>query len=222
VPISEEHHHHKVFENSYVRVWEVEVPARESTLLHRHDHDYVYLVLGDADITNAVAGKEPVKLHLADTTVNFSPVLSHVAENDAGTPFRNITIELLHPQGAPKKLYATMNAALASPGMQATAPAAAAPATPAQSATMLETDELRVSTADVASGASWSPPAGHDHLVVLPDKMNNSSAPRQPDAPMFPEGMVNWVPANGSWSVHNDGPQPMKVLMLEFTDSGGN
>src|ERR1700731_353578 len=54
VPISEEHHHHLVLENPFIRAYEVEVPPHESTLFHRHDQDYIYIVFGDADITNAV------------------------------------------------------------------------------------------------------------------------------------------------------------------------
>jgi len=213
VPISEEHHHHLVFENSFTKVWEVEVPAHESTLMHQHDNDYVYLVLGDADITNAVAGKAPVKLHLADTTVNFSRgPFAHIAKIDGDVAFRNVTIELLRPpQGEPNKSYASLDAALGS--------AAGKEASIAKGITLLETNEVRVFAAGIARGKVWSPPAGHDHLVVLPDRMHDSSAPKEANAPMFPAGMVSWVPSGGHWSVRNDSPEQMKVLVLEFKDS---
>jgi len=155
VPISEEHHHHLVFENSFTKVWEVEVPAHESTLMHQHDNDYVYLVLGDADITNAVAGKAPVKLHLADTTVNFSRgPFAHIAKIDGDVAFRNVTIELLRPpQGEPNKSYASLDAAIGS--------AAGEEASVAKGITLLETNEVRVFAAGIARGKVWSPPAGH-------------------------------------------------------------
>ena len=54
VPISQEHHHHLIIENSYLKAYEVEVPAHESTLLHQHDYDYVYVVLDGAQVTNKV------------------------------------------------------------------------------------------------------------------------------------------------------------------------
>jgi hypothetical protein len=213
VPISAEHHHHLVFENSYTRVWEVEVPAHESTLLHQHDNDYVYIVLGDADITNAVAGTTPVKLHLADTTVNFTRgPFAHVAKVEGNIAFHNVTIELLRPQGEPNKFYASLDAALGS--------AAGHEANIAKGVTLLETNEVRVFAAGIASGKVWSPPAGHDHLVVLPDRMRDPSAPKEANAPMFPAGMVNWVPSGRRWSVRNDSPAQMKVLVLEFKDSG--
>src|SRR5580704_4637523 len=70
VPISEEHHHHLVLANSFMQAYEVEVPPHDSTLLHRHDQDYVYIVFGDADITNAVENKKPLNAHLTNTMVN--------------------------------------------------------------------------------------------------------------------------------------------------------
>ncbi len=39
--MEQEHHHHLEFENSYVRVFFVEIPAHESTLFHRHDFPYL-------------------------------------------------------------------------------------------------------------------------------------------------------------------------------------
>lgn len=56
VPVEKEPHHHLVFENEYVRVFKVEVPPHESTLVHRHSRDYVVVTIGDADVTNAVVG----------------------------------------------------------------------------------------------------------------------------------------------------------------------
>ena len=113
VPISQEHHHHLVLENSYVKAYEVELAPHEATLMHQHLHDYVYVVFGDDDITNAVAGKPEVKLKQPDLSVNFSPgPFAHVATNNGETPFRNITIELLHRQGEVKKFYPSIRAAL--------------------------------------------------------------------------------------------------------------
>src|ERR1700689_407549 len=71
-PLSQEHHHRLVLENSFVRAYEVELNAHESSLLHQHDQDYVYVVLGDSDITNAILGKDPVHVHFPDGAVNFS------------------------------------------------------------------------------------------------------------------------------------------------------
>jgi hypothetical protein len=105
VPVANEPHHHLVFENSYVRVFRVSVPGHDATLLHQHDLPYVYVSLGPADVINAVVGKPEARLVLADGQVGYSRGgFAHIARTDADIPFNNVTIELLHPQGAPKNL----------------------------------------------------------------------------------------------------------------------
>jgi quercetin dioxygenase-like cupin family protein len=94
-----EPHHHLKIENEYVRAYYVEVPPHESTQLHQHDHDYIYVSLGPADVVSAVLNEPEVHLQLKDGETHFTRGgFAHVARNLADTPFRNITIELLHPQ----------------------------------------------------------------------------------------------------------------------------
>jgi hypothetical protein len=116
--------------------------------------------LGDADLTNAVAGKPEAKIKLPDLTVNFSRgPFAHIPPIMAIPPVRNITIELLHPQGEMKKFYPSINEALSA-------------ATPDQRGTrqvgVLETDEMGVVAASVAANSSRSPAHdGRDRLVVM-------------------------------------------------------
>jgi quercetin dioxygenase-like cupin family protein len=60
VQITSEPSHHLVLENEYLRVFKVEVAPHASTLMHRHRHDYVFVTLGDAHVSNEVEGKPPV------------------------------------------------------------------------------------------------------------------------------------------------------------------
>jgi hypothetical protein len=107
VPIPKEPHHHLVLENSYVRVFRVSLPAHDTTLLHQHDVPYVYVSLGPADVVNAVQGKPEARIVMADGQVGYSRGgFAHIARTDAGSPFNNVTIELLHPQGDPHNLCA--------------------------------------------------------------------------------------------------------------------
>jgi hypothetical protein len=107
VPVGKEPHHHLVFENGYVRVFRVSIPAHDSTLLHQHDVPYAYVALGAADVINAVQGKPEVRLVIADGQVGYSPGnFAHIARNQSDAPFNNVTIELLKPQGEPQNLCA--------------------------------------------------------------------------------------------------------------------
>jgi len=99
VPVENEPHHHLVFENEYVRVFKVEVAPHEATLVHRHKRDYVVVTIGDAEVTNAIVGKEPKKWSFKDGDVTFLEAageksFAHKAVNESQTPFRNYTIEL--------------------------------------------------------------------------------------------------------------------------------
>ncbi|HEX8836529.1 MAG TPA: hypothetical protein VF748_06320 [Candidatus Acidoferrum sp.] len=95
-----EPHHHLKIENEYVRVYYVEAPPREATLLHQHDHDYIYVSLGPADVINAALSKPPIHLQLKDGETHFTRGgFAHIVRNLADTPFRNVTVELLKPQG---------------------------------------------------------------------------------------------------------------------------
>jgi hypothetical protein len=99
-PLSIDHEpsHHLVFANDYVRVYRVQAGPHQSTKLHVHNQDYVWVSIGPADITNAVQGKPAVKMHLDDGDARFVPGhFAHIVTNDANQPFLNYTIALLRP-----------------------------------------------------------------------------------------------------------------------------
>ena len=105
VPLSDEPHHRLVLQNSFTKVYNVMVPPLDATLLHEHDFPYLYVVLGPADLINAIQGKPELHQVLQDGEVHYTPGhFAHVARTDAGMAFHNITIELLHEQGAAKNL----------------------------------------------------------------------------------------------------------------------
>jgi quercetin dioxygenase-like cupin family protein len=80
VEITSEPSHHLVVDNEHVRVFKVEVAPHTSTLMHRHRHDYVFVTLGDAHLSNEVEGKSPVDLKLADGETRFTAGnFAHVA-----------------------------------------------------------------------------------------------------------------------------------------------
>jgi hypothetical protein len=209
VPISQEEHHHLVLENSYVKVYEVQVAPRHATLMHQHVHDHVYIVFGECDLSETVAGKAAVSLKLPDNTVSFSRgMFSHITTNNGDTPLRDITVELEHTQGEVSQFYPSITEALASGDPDS-----------AGMVGVLESEEMRLTATSVAPGSSWSPAHDErDRLVVMIDKIHNTSGPKEHNSP-FPAGMLAWVPAGKSWSVTNSSAQPMKLMVLEFKDS---
>jgi beta-alanine degradation protein BauB len=95
VPITQEHHHHLVFENEYVRVFHVEVAPHSETKFHQHDLDYVFVTLGDSVVENDRVGEKPAKLELKDgQTIFVKGGFAHKAVNLSDKPFVNVTVEL--------------------------------------------------------------------------------------------------------------------------------
>lgn len=95
VSITEEGHHHLVFENEYVKVFQVEVPAHSETFYHQHDRDYVFVTLGDSVVENVRLNEPPVKLELKDGETRFTKGgFAHKAMNLSDKAFKNLTVEL--------------------------------------------------------------------------------------------------------------------------------
>ena len=107
VPITEEHHHHLVLENEYVRVFHVEVAPHEETLYHRHDMDYVFVTLGDSVVESVRVGEKPVRLELKDGDTRFTKGgFAHKAVNLRDKPFVNVTVEVKKHFDAEMKICA--------------------------------------------------------------------------------------------------------------------
>lgn len=143
-----EPHHHLVFQNEYVRVYEVEVGPHSATLEHQHEYDNLFVPFGNAHLANRVTGKLETHVDLADLAVNFSrEPYSHVIRNEADQPFRNITIELLRPQGELREFYPSLDSALAAVPERGRS---------VRQATVLETQEMRLRAVSVGAGSAWS------------------------------------------------------------------
>src|SRR5260370_6097627 len=71
VEITSEPSHHFALENEFIRVFKVEVAPHASTLMHRHRHDYVFVTLGYAHVSNELERKPPVDLKLIDGEARF-------------------------------------------------------------------------------------------------------------------------------------------------------
>lgn len=95
VPVDQEPAHKLVFENEYVRVFSVEVAPHSETKYHRHERDYVGVILGDADVESVRLGEAAVSLKLKDGEARFTKGgFAHKAVNKSDKPFRNVTVEL--------------------------------------------------------------------------------------------------------------------------------
>lgn len=208
VEITAEPSHHFALENEYVRVFKVEVAPHISTLMHRHRHDYVFVTLGDAHVSNEVEGKPPVKLKLADGDTRFVPGnFAHIAKNLSDQPFRNVTIELLEDnkiRQAPSH-WPEDSGGRTFPG--------------GRSKILFVKDGVRVSEVNLESGAIV-PSHHHDapHLVVaLTDlDLRSDIEGKGAMAGKFKSGDANWVPGGYTHTLTNVGKAPARFVTVEF------
>jgi quercetin dioxygenase-like cupin family protein len=208
VEITAEPSHHLALENEYVRVFKVEVAPHSATLMHRHRHDYVFVTIGDADISNEVEGKPPVEVKFADGDTRSTPGnFAHIARNLGDKPFRNLTIELLQdekgrsepsrwPEESGEKTF---------PG--------------GRSKILFVKDGVRVSEVTLDPGATV--PSHHydgPHLMVAVSDLDLRSDVdgMGPMPGKFKSGDVKWLPGGYTQTLTNTGKQVARLVTVEF------
>ena len=211
VPLKGEPHHHLALENEFVRAFYVEVAPHSATLLHQHDADYVYSVLGPGDFVNAVAGKPEVHLTVEDGTTRFSRGgFAHVARTDAGIPFRNVTVELLRPQGALRNLCQKVT----------DGPVNNCPDSPSPSMKPLfETDEIVVTSGALDAQSKHTEEAPHTAALILALENSNLEVNVGGDVKaQLHSGQVFWLPAGRKHTISSSGGA-CRFVLISFKDA---
>jgi hypothetical protein len=109
IPLKLEPHHHLVLHNDYVNVYSVQVEAKDSVLLHKHNFDAVGIMLSDAEITVRAPGKPDSHQKVLAAQLRLQQagyVHSTAIEGDAA--YRNVTVELLLPQQERRNVCASV------------------------------------------------------------------------------------------------------------------
>ncbi len=208
VEITAEPSHHLALENEYIRAFKVEVAPHSATLMHRHHHDYVYVTLVDAHLSNEVEGKPPVEVKLADGDTRFTPGnFAHIARNLSEEPFRNVTIELVQDE----KLRQTPSHWAEDSG-EKTFPGG-------RSKILFVKDGVRVSEVSLEPDATV-PSHHHDgpHLLVaVTDVDLRSDVDGMGPMPgKFKAGDIKWLPGVYTHTLTNVGKSPAGFVMVEF------
>ncbi len=220
VPVRNEPRHHLAFENSLLRVFRVEVAPHDSTLLHQHALDYIFVSLGASDVINAPQGKPEIHLQLADGEVRYAPAtVIHVARNLSDKPFRNLTIEFLQPQGAAHNLCRQIVPGDLGPCDRQSGPAF-------QIEPVFETDKLRVEIVRLTPSAEKTTlDSSGDSLIAALDEAEilvqapNEAGPGK----TLRTGDFLWIPARSPRVFSNlraaSSRLPSSFLRITFKDS---
>lgn len=197
VPITQEPVHHLVLENEYTRVFYVEVPVGEQTLVHEHKNDYVFVTLGDSDVENVPQGKDPVRLQLKDGEVRYVKApLVHRAKNLATTPFRNVTIEILKAGDAGEEKRANLRIA-------------------ASTVERISNKKVTVVAYRAKAHGSIDSDATTLPSLFVADSDLEITARKAGRATLH-SGDVKWLAVGTSFSVRGVGAQPLRFAVLAY------
>jgi quercetin dioxygenase-like cupin family protein len=208
VEITAEPLHHLALANEQVRVFQVEVAPQAATLLHSHGHDYFFVTLGEAHISNEVVGKPSAEVKLADGETRFTPGnFAHVARNLAAQPFRNVTIELMQDEKmreAPSP-WPQEGGDHEFPG--------------GRTKTLFVRDGARVAATELEPGATV-PSHHHDgpHLLVAVTglELRSDVEGQGPMPGTFKSGDVKWLPGGYTHTLTNTGKGRARFVTVEF------
>lgn len=210
VEITAEPRHHLVLENQYVRVFDVTVEPRGTTLVHRHNYDYLFVTLGDSELISQRPGEAPVQLSLKDGETRFSPgKFSHAAINRSDRPFHNITIELLKPSTNVKTCEQACP-------VQVDCRPDHAPCPTVQK--RISSDQWMVSSWSIPGGTSFIDPSrkGPSLLIAVSDlELTRRGAEASGSFKRAPGGL-DWAPAGRNQSIKNESSRPQAYVLLEF------
>jgi hypothetical protein len=224
VPVRAEPHHVLVFQNDYVRVYNVMLPPLDATLLHQHDLPYIYLTLGTTDVINAVAGKPEAHLTLEDGSTRYTAGgFAHIARTDAGIQFHNVTAELAHPQASPRNLGDKSGDRPLGGCPQRAAGAKQNDQVPfEQVVACFESDEVRLDMVTIEGGKDYEEAAPRAAtLLIAMSNANLEVSLGGEHAAFLHEADVLWLPAGTSHKVVDLLGTKSKFVLITFKDSGG-
>lgn len=210
VEITSEPSHHLVLQNEYVRVFDVTVAPHASTLVHRHNSDYLFVTLGDSDVVSARVGEKPAELQLKDGEVRFTPGnFAHAAINKSDRPFHNITIELLKPSS--KVANCVDACTISMPCSDQTnihCPS---------KVSRISSDQWTVSLVTLPPSTHWEMSGQTLHLMIAVSDLDLSSRTNfdREVIKRSPGGWV-WVPADVTPTLVNNSPKAAQFVTLEF------
>ncbi len=98
VPVEKEPTHRLKFENEFVRVFDVLLPAGKTSQYHTHIYDGISVRVSNSNIVDELAGggKTKFEIKYGEATFGARPsAMTHRIVNSGKTDFRNIFIEIL-------------------------------------------------------------------------------------------------------------------------------
>jgi hypothetical protein len=221
ITMDQEPHHHLALQNSYVKVFNVEVAPGDSIVLHRHDQDTIAIAIGEQLVTVGIPGKPDVHQKNLDAQVRLQRGgYVHSTHVDGTTPYHTVAVELLHPQSGFHNVCAAILA-----GQPLNCPEAPADASVASiRLPLLGSYETAVQLVRVLPGQSLNlaantvPPGASQVIVALDAASISSPAPDGPWKALQPGDFVWMEGGSGHERVYeNRGDKETRFIDIILT-----
>ena len=224
IPMEQEGHHHLVFQNAYVKVFYVEIPAHDSTLYHHHDLPYLSLPppppLAEAPSSTA-RGRAPTE-HSAPSGPRVSYALggfSHTVTNSRDVTLRNIAVELVRPQGTARNRCEQVIRDQPLGDCDGPVPwSSKEPLSRSGRHTLFETDEITVEQWDVGPDAKIAP-ADMRLSTLLGGMQGIVNVILNGDARPVPQAGLIWLLSGSKTALETEKDSPGHFVTIVFKDS---
>jgi hypothetical protein len=165
---------------------------------------------------------------MADGQLGYSPGhFAHIARNESSSPFNNVTIELLKPQGEPRNLCEKIVDGPLN-GCQNSGSSTLPPDSPLRALAkalaikqLFETEEIFVTSHSIALKQSYSESGSQPSRLLVVEE----GSELQVDIPGEPSksvggGEVLWLEAREKWAILAPGPHKLtRFLLIQFKGS---
>jgi len=208
IPVAEEPFHPAVFTNEFVRILNVTIPPGRSSLLHRHDNDYVFVMLRDGSMTSVREDGYSVSLQLSKGETRFTRGgFAHTATNDGDTSLRILAVELL--KGAGTEICGAQSPPCEK--LQADLPV---------HKILIETERVRVSTVHMEPGVGDMHRHDYPHLIIALDplRLKNEVAGKAPAILRIKAGEYKWQKGDFTHTITNIGKTAVDQVVIEFKE----
>lgn len=210
VDMGQEPDHTLLIENEYLRAFRVEIPRLQSTLVHRHDHDYVIITLTDSRMKAAKPGEAPITFtrYAGDIRYIYGP-FAHSVTNDEVTPYADVTVEIYKGDTSRYNGYLSTDTFknILGPGID----------TNASYAVTLDKSGVKIWNVQLLAGDSQSRVEHQSggQLIVAVNHVKLKWDSPEVNLSLDP-GEVKWIPRGSSYKVANTGREPARFVILEM------
>ena len=195
VQVSEEPRHHKVFDNGWVRILDVHIPAGDTSLWHKHSTPSVFLILSSTK-TGSEARIEPHRPPFTDGRIWFEgfydTVRIHRVWNEDDHEFHVIDMELPHK---PNK-------------------AIAPPFTDTAFKVLFDEKPVRGYRMSLAAGRTLHLPGRGDNVVVV--CVDDGAMVKVKGTELHKKGDYVFIPAGSKLDFANEGQAETKLAVFEL------